>query len=754
MMLMDRRVVLLLLAFTAANAVVYARFGYIISLDNSLPSILSNVGFDGLYSWQGLAYSGALSFIWSMPTMLLYAAVQAVNALSGPSMAYAFYTWLPYFIGGVGLFALVYEFTAGFGRRIAYFSSTASTLLFISHYSISIGDQQVLAMLFPWFCLFLFKFCRELGSGKTSVADFSIAAICYSMLVGLDGITYLSQNLLFLLLLPILLLPFIRANARKCYLGYCSMLIALILVANATVFFNLSELSGNGISSYTGEASNTTLNWASYPLTISLISFIPTGSNTTFHPAIGNLFDAVDAIAILAITISAAYVVVDQHRKEDTTDLRRGFVFALLALFVVFTIIATTVFLPFGRVFEYLLHLIPDLLIFRLPYVSFHYILLFIVSVLFGVGSASLLHRRMGSLAKATAALLIFAVVVYYVAAYDLLQVVNSGSTGIPSYVFNVSDFINSQGTNYSVGVLPVARPFQKTSWYYGTNIYTSFIHVPVYTGGTSPFTSSLFFPPTLQYYYTIGNTIGEGNTSTASLSNYFSVLGIRYIVVQKDAEEPNATDPSNFNFSTIYGNLNTTGIRPFKEYSGAAIYLDENAVPMVYSATVEDIGNASISEAFSAIGNRTFNASDTAVYVQNVVAEPYSYSSRNTSISAVNPATLPKVAFSQVSPTKFSVTVYNASAPFYLVFRQTYSRYWMIRYWNGTFANSSGHIMVNGYANAWYINDMGSYKLVISFALQGVAYAARLVEILAYAVMMGLVIYPYAGKKLRHNAR
>jgi len=70
---------------------------------------------------------------------------------------------------------------------------------------------------------------------------------------------------------------------------------------------------------------------------------------------------------------------------------------------------------------------------------------------------------------------------------------------------------------------------------------------------------------------------------------------------------------------------------------------------------------------------------------------------------------------FTKENPTKYTVHV-NASTPFFLIFSESYDAQWTA-YLNGE--EIKDHFMVNGYANAWYINKPGSYEIILAFRPQ-----------------------------------
>ncbi len=144
----------------------------------------------------------------------------------------------------------------------------------------------------------------------------------------------------------------------------------------------------------------------------------------------------------------------------------------------------------------------------------------------------------------------------------------------------------------------------------------------------------------------------------------------------------------------------------------------------------------------------------------------------------------IPQIAFTKINPTKYRVSVLNANTPYLLVLSETFNSSWKIflsnkessptstiaSYFNGeikegqhqnslfntnifkTFGQKSlpedNHILVNGYANAWYISpkDMDNkedYEITIEMVQQRSFYLGGAISILFF---VGFIIW---GMKL-----
>ncbi|MBP7927628.1 DUF3367 domain-containing protein, partial [Patescibacteria group bacterium] len=88
-----------------------------------------------------------------------------------------------------------------------------------------------------------------------------------------------------------------------------------------------------------------------------------------------------------------------------------------------------------------------------------------------------------------------------------------------------------------------------------------------------------------------------------------------------------------------------------------------------------------------------------------------------------VIPVPAPEIVYTKLSPSKYTVTVTNAKAPYTLVFMERFNPWWDLKFEGKELANSS-HAVVNGFANSWQIlpddvSGKDSYVLTVEFGLQ-----------------------------------
>jgi len=93
-----------------------------------------------------------------------------------------------------------------------------------------------------------------------------------------------------------------------------------------------------------------------------------------------------------------------------------------------------------------------------------------------------------------------------------------------------------------------------------------------------------------------------------------------------------------------------------------------------------------------------------------------------------------PELVYKRLNPARYVISIKNATEPFFLVLSQTYHSQWK-SFANGEEIPAKYHFVVNGYANAWYIDRYGSYTITIEF------YPQRYLELGSSITIVGLVM-------------
>jgi len=108
-----------------------------------------------------------------------------------------------------------------------------------------------------------------------------------------------------------------------------------------------------------------------------------------------------------------------------------------------------------------------------------------------------------------------------------------------------------------------------------------------------------------------------------------------------------------------------------------------------------------------------------------------------------------PQITFEQLNPTKYVTHIDNSSGePFFIVLSTQFDQYWSATI-DGKEVDK--HLVANGYANAWYIDETGEYDIILHFTTQSLFYAGVAISSLTFIGLvsyLGLGLIPNRRKK------
>ena len=668
--------------------------------------------------------------------------------------------WLIYSYGLVGMFLLIYTLTSKYGLKISILSSTFASILFVFHFDFFIRDGAV-AFYFVWVILFGLLFYRSIEDRKPNPIYFALTVISLVIDVTFTGYEFLLQNsaLLLAILIPFILLTNNKKYnyAHLKYLGLILVLTALIILPFliSTYFY----ANGGAIAEFQKGTTNLFFKLLSHNLPITLLSFGPF--------LIANNFQALILVAILLVCLFG--LIRFDYKKNEISD--RITVAFFIALVIVLGL-ALASNKPFGTAFNYLVTEFPLLTNFRDIYTTTHYMLLFLISSLFGISTARIFNELLKSKKRYLFAIFaIFMVImsVSYLYEFDYL-VIRAGNSPytpssftlpngvkLPNYLFEISEILNNYSGNFNVGLLPYQNGWVTSKYYYGPDIYeTTIYNHPVIPGIGGGFYS----PGASDMYSVIAIKSQNNSTPNYNVSKIFGTLGIKYVILQGDARYANLSEcpdcgHEKFNFTKIKTVLANNNFQLITTIKNSSIYMNRFYLPLIYSSDIIKI-NTSINSLgmLNYLGNNTVNITSYSIYSKNITYNLGGYIG-NLSIykSQTDPASIknylrPKIEFTIDNPTKVIVHVLNATTPYYLVFRETYDPHWAAFYSNGTEVNPHDHIAVNGFANAWYMNKTGNYTITLYYTLQTDVCIAWGVSFAALFATIGIGVYGWRGQK------
>lgn len=101
-----------------------------------------------------------------------------------------------------------------------------------------------------------------------------------------------------------------------------------------------------------------------------------------------------------------------------------------------------------------------------------------------------------------------------------------------------------------------------------------------------------------------------------------------------------------------------------------------------------------------------------------------------------------PVLEYTMVNPTRYNVKVTGANNPFLLVFSESFDSRWRIKNKNTEkIVSDSKHILVNGYANAWWMDDLGNYETEIYYEPQSLLIKGYIISLSSSSLLVILLI-------------
>ena len=385
---------------------------------------------------------------------------------------------------------------------------------------------------------------------------------------------------------------------------------------------------------------------------------------------------------------------------------------------------------PFGNVFYWLYSSVPGLTIFRSGFVKFGIMIALSSAILFGIGVSAIYEYvknlkinainplRNRFLGKIIVTLLI-ALVLLLNYSFITGDVVQPFYHDTPSYYFSAANYLNNQSGNFNVLNLYggegswVVYNWEKSNVYIGTDVDPQLINKPVIHPADS---------------FLSGYIAEElATNTTVQIDNMLNLMNIKYVILHNDID----TDFYNFTSPEVFKNsLSIQNVSHEHTFGQIDIYLNNEWLnSQVYAAShVISVNDTS----FIANATENIKSGQSVFYLSNQLTTEQS----NFITSVQSELGTPQnVTYQEISATQYTIQVTNASKPFFLVLSNSYNGFWVANI-NGQQEPDANHFMVNGYANAWYINKTGSFNVKLEFWPQNLFYVSGIISITSLIIL------------------
>ena len=333
---------------------------------------------------------------------------------------------------------------------------------------------------------------------------------------------------------------------------------------------------------------------------------------------------------------------------------------------------------------------------------------------------------------------------------YQAGNVIPSARVNVPVYYSNAADWLKTQSGDFNILSMPLSQLDYGAFWwnngtdgYYGADPTPWLLNKPVVISAQS------------------GNGLsGEIATmittnSSLNIGKLLMLLNVKYILFHGDSDWAYV---ENFSWwisappAQIQSYLSSQKDLSFKnEFGELSFYGNNDWRPMeIYAATNNILVNGNLTAMINVAEQNDFNASESVLMlsdqlnqrqIQNLpINGVFNQNSENLSINSFgqdqnnstqitpNMVDQPSLISTKINPTKYTIQV-NASAPYYLVFSESFDNGWVATI-NGQQVPSQYHFTANGYANGWYINKTGTYTVTLEFTPQNLFYAGAAISI------------------------
>jgi len=223
-----------------------------------------------------------------------------------------------------------------------------------------------------------------------------------------------------------------------------------------------------------------------------------------------------------------------------------------------------------------------------------------------------------------------------------------------------------------------------------------------------------------------VNSTFGLSETDPNQMAELAGLLNVKYFVLDgyvdstlKNSYNQSAQD--NFHLEATFDRLEVFSINQSLFFPRVYVTSDAKLAAGNVSAQSSDLLNFTNSSA----------ASKPVMFMSSQLStEDWQF------LQNLNLSSNAQETFTQINPTQYVVHV-TSSGPTFLVLSAQFDDSWTASV-GGKQVDS--HFIANGYANAWYISDTGSFDVTLNYSAQTYFYIALSVSAVAFVVCVSFI--------------
>jgi hypothetical protein len=392
---------------------------------------------------------------------------------------------------------------------------------------------------------------------------------------------------------------------------------------------------------------------------------------------------------------------------------------------------------PLGEIFIWLYNNVPYFWIFRSPVIKFEQTVVLSIAILLGLTTDYLF-----SITEIIKKFIIFLSILILIVSNslpvfsgDVIPTTPRGGRGLlPGFQVNIPDYwkefikyveIQSEMKTGRTLLVPPVWYAVITNWGYGGPD-------PALMMVSAPFVSKTMNRGSFESDKVIELLYNCSILQYINITYLLNILNIRYILYrEEDFSVISRESTISFCWNKILRENSNFAL--VKRWGPLLLYENKLWKPLnIYAATkiilVKDLNDML---KFLDKNISVAQIRETAILIENQLN---SIQISNLSLKQVNLCEFKNIVelkYTKINPIKYIIHV-NTSCPFILVFSESYHKGW-VAYVKGKRLPDTWHLIANGYANAWYINEIGTYDIILEFWPQRLCYIGTLISFITF---------------------
>jgi len=226
---------------------------------------------------------------------------------------------------------------------------------------------------------------------------------------------------------------------------------------------------------------------------------------------------------------------------------------------------------------------------------------------------------------------------------------------------------------------------------------------------------------------------------------NLLRILGVKWVIIREDIRWTPLMSRSEPNVSFIEHIL-SSHTKYLSKFDKIEVLEALDALPPVYVAEQVVVINVSnVGKFIDVLSELKFNETSVAILDNSFC---YDIDKDILKFHRIN---ITNYRILKVNPTLYKIYIYKSEGPVLIVLLQNYDKYWnayVVEDGKNIKIPENHHFIINGYANGWYINKTGTFKIELRYEPQKYYGTGIIISKLMFTVCIGYFFYDWRREK------